>query len=147
MEQHKRFRRLSHSIYECVYHVVFCPKYRHRVLKGEIGEYTQSLLGKLVQQKEGVEILEMNVQVDHVHMVVVIPPKYTVSGVMGYLKGKTAIRLFERYKHLGKQFWGRHFWSRGYCVSTVGIDEEKIRKYVKWEEKKDKEAEQKGLFE
>lgn len=147
MQQDKRFRRLSHSIYECVYPVVFCPKYRFRVLAGEVGEYTHRLLRKLAEQKEGVEVLELNVQVDHVHMVLVIPPKYAVSEVMGYLKGKAAIRLFEKYRHLGKKFWGQHLWSRGYCVSTVGIDEEKIRKYVKWQEQKDKEAEQKGLFE
>jgi putative transposase len=146
MTEHRRFKRLSHSIYECKYHVVFCPKYRHRILKDEIGSYSERLLQRLVEQKEGMELLELNVQADHVHMVVVIPPKYAVSEVMGYLKGKTAIRLFQRYKHLGKQYWGRHLWSRGYCVSTVGLDEEKIRKYVKWQEQKDKEAEQQGLF-
>jgi putative transposase len=146
MSEHRRFKRLSHSIYECTYHTVFCPKYRHRVLKEEIGSYTERLLRRLVEQKEGMEVLELNVQADHVHMVMVIPPKYAVSGVMGYLKGKAAIRLFQRYKQLGKQYWGRHLWSRGYCVSTVGLDEEKIRKYVKWQEQKDKEAEQQGLL-
>ncbi len=146
MTEHRRFKRLSHSIYECKYHAVFCPKYRHRVLKGEVGSYTERLLRRLVEQKDEMELLELNVQADHIHMVVVIPPKYAVSEVMGYLKGKTAIRLFQRYKELGKQYWGRHLWSRGYCVSTVGLDEEKIRKYVKWQEQKDKEAEQQGLF-
>lgn len=146
MTEHRRFKRLSHSIYECKYHVVFCPKYRHRILKDEIGSYSERLLQRLVEQKEGMELLELNVQADHVHRVVVIPPKYAVSEVMGYLKGKPAIRLFQRYKHLGKQYWGRHLWSRGYCVSTIGLDEEKIRKYVKWQEQKDREAEQQGLF-
>ncbi len=146
MSEHRRFKRLSHSIYECKYHVVFCPKYRHRVLKGDIGGYTERLLQRLAEQKDGMELLELNVQADHVPVVAVIPPKYAVSEVMGYLKGKTAIRLFQRYKQLGKQYWGRHLWSRGYCVSTVGLDEEKIRKYVLWQEQKDKEAEQQGLF-
>ncbi len=146
MSEHRRFKRLSHSIYECKYHAVFCPKYRHRVLKGDIGGYTERLLQRLAEQKDGMELLELNVQADHVPVVAVIPPKYAVSEVMGYLKGKTAIRLFQRYKQLGKQYWGRHLWSRGYCVSTVGLDEEKIRKYVLWQEQKDKEAEQQGLF-
>jgi putative transposase len=130
MTEHRRFKRLSHSIYECKYHIVFCPKYRHRILKDEIGRYSERLLQRLVAQKEGMELLELNVQADHVHMVAVILPKYAVSEVMGYLKGKTAIRLFQRYKHLGKQYWGRHLWSRGYCVSKVGLDEEKIRQAV-----------------
>jgi putative transposase len=146
MTKHSRFKRLSHSIYECKYHVVFCPKYRHRVFKDEVKSYTERLLHRLAEQKEGMVLLELNVQADHVHMVAVIPPKYAVSEVMGYLKGKAAIRLFQRYKQLGKQYWGRHLWSRGYCVSTVGLDEEQIRKYVKWQEQKDKEVEQQGLF-
>ena len=90
----------------------------------------------------------MNVQADHVHLIVSIPPKYAVSKFMGYLKGKLAIRLFTRYESLGRKYWGRHLWSRGYCVSTIGLDEDQIRKYVKWQEKKDKksEATQKRLF-
>jgi putative transposase len=115
------------------------------VLKDEVKGYTERLIRKLAEQKAGKEVLELNVQADHVHMVV-IPPKYAISEVMGYLKGKLAIRLFERYPQLGKQYWGRHLWSRGYCVSTIGLDEEKIRKYVQWPEKHDKEAEQQGLF-
>ena len=102
----------------------------------------------LCQQKEGVEVLELNVQADHVHVILWIPPKYAVSNVMGYLKGKLALRLFNRYEHLGKRYWGRHLWSRGYCVSTIGLDEEKIRTYVKWQEAQEKqaEAEQRKLF-
>ena len=137
----KRFRRLSHTIYECKYHLVFCPKYRHRVLLDEVKEYTRREIENLLRQKEAVEIIELNVQADHVHLIVWIPPKYSVSEVMGYLKGKLAIRLFQRYERLGKRFWGRHLWSRGYCVSTIGIDEERIREYVKWQEKKQKEIE------
>jgi len=82
----------------------------------------------IVQTKRRVEVLELNVQPDHVHLVVSIPPKYAVSEFMGYLKGKLALRLFQQYESLGRRYWGRHLWARGYCVSTIGLDEEKIRK-------------------
>jgi len=137
----KRFRRLSHTIYECKYHLVFCPKYRRPILKDEIREYVRGEISNLLRQKEGIEIIEMNVQSDHIHLIVWIPPKYAVSAVMGYLKGKLAIRLLQRYEKLGKQFWGRHLWGRGYCVSTIGIDEQRIREYVQWQEKKEQEIE------
>ena len=137
----QRLKRLSHSIYECKYHVVFCPKYRYQIFKDQIGEYTKQQIYRLCQQKELVEVLELNVQPDHIHLVVSIPPKYAVSEFMGYLKGKLSLRLFQQYEHLGRRYWGRHLWSRGYCVSTVGLDEEKIRKYVKWQQKREKEIE------
>jgi putative transposase len=137
----KRFRKLSHTIYECKYHLVFCPKYRRRILKDEIKEYARREIENLLRQKEAIEIIELNVQSDHIHLVAWIPPKYAVSAVMGYLKGKLAIRIFQRYEKLGKQFWGRHLWSRGYCVSTIGIDEQRIREYVKWQEEKEREIE------
>ena len=144
----REFKKLSHSLYECKYHIVFCPKYRLRILSGEVGEYVRQQIYSLCRQKEDVEVLEMNVQADHVHLILSIPPKYAVSNVMGYLKGKLALRLFNRYEQLGKRYWGRHLWSRGYCVSTVGLDEEKIRKYVKWQEAQEKQAEtqQRKLF-
>ncbi len=138
----KRFRKQSHTIYECKYHLVFCPKYRYRVLTDEVREYTRGAIEKLVKQKEELEIIELNVQTDHVHLVMWIPPKYSVANVMGYLKGKLAIRILQRYEKLGRKYWGRHLWSRGYCVSTIGIDEERIREYVKWQEKKEQEMEQ-----
>ncbi|MHA2069859.1 MAG: IS200/IS605 family transposase [Candidatus Thorarchaeota archaeon] len=136
-----RFKKLAHSIYECKYHIVFCPKYRHRIFKDEIAEYTQQQIYRLCQQKEPVEVLELNVQPNHVHLLVSIPPKYAISSFMGYLKGKLAIRLLNRYEKLARRYWGRHLWSRGYCVSTIGLDEEQIRKYVKWQEKKEKQLE------
>jgi putative transposase len=139
-----RFRKLSHTIYECKYHIVFCPKYRLRVLKDEIAEYSRQQIYQLVKWKEQVEILELNIQADHIHMLMSIAPKYSVSGVVGYIKGKLAIRLFVKYETIGKRYWGRHLWSRGYCVSTVGLNEAEIRKYVKWQEKKDKEADSQG---
>ena len=137
----RQFKRLAHSMYECKYHVVFCPKYRYQILREEVAEYTRQQIYRLCQQKEGVEVLELSIQPDHVHVVVSIPPKYAVSSVMGYLKGKLAIRLFDRYEKLGRRYWGRHLWSRGYCVSTVGLDEEQIRKYVIWQEKREKQLE------
>jgi putative transposase len=144
-----RFKRLSHSIYECKYHIVFCPKYRYRILKDDVAEYVKQQVYVLCGRKEKVEVLELNVQIDHVHLVVSVPPKYAVSDFMGYLKGKMSMNLFQRYEKLGRKYWGRHLWSRGYCVSTVGLDEEKIRKYVKWQEQKEKkiEATQQKLFE
>jgi putative transposase len=145
----QRFKRLSHSLYECKYHVVFCPKYRYRVLKDEIGEYTRQQIYQLSRQKEDVEVLELNVQPDHVHVVLSVAPKYAISELMGYLKGKLALRLFQQYESLGKRYWGRHLWARGYCVSTIGLDEEKIRKYVQWQERQERQVEvaQGKLFE
>ena len=137
----RQFQRLSHTIYECKYHIVFCPKYRYRILKDEVAEYSKQQIYRLSQQKDKIEVLELNVQVNHVHLVISIAPKYAVSDFMGYLKGKLATRLFQRYEKLGRRYWGRHLWSRGYCVSTVGIDEDQIRKYVKWQEKREKEIE------
>jgi putative transposase len=137
----RQFKRLTHSIYECKYHIVFCPKYRHRVLRDEVAEYVRQQVYRLSQQKDGVEVLELSIQPDHVHLVVSIPPKYAVSSYVGFVKGKLAIRLFDRYEKLGRRYWGRHFWSRGYCVSTVGLDEERIRKYVKWQKKREQQLE------
>jgi putative transposase len=138
----KRFRKQSHTIYECKYHLIFCPKYRYRVLTDEVRQYTRESIEKLVKQKEELEVIEMNVQADHVHLIMWIPPKHSVASVMGYLKGKLAIRILQRYEKLGKKYWGRHLWSRGYCVSTIGLDEERIREYVKWQEKREREMEQ-----
>ena len=140
------FRKLSHSIYQCKYHVVFCPKYRRRIFRGEIADFTGSQIRALLGQKDAIEVLELNVQVDHIHVVLSIPPKYAVSNVMGFLKGKLALRLFQRYERLGRR--GRPVWSRGYCVSTVGLDEDQIRRYVQWQEQRDRriDAQQLGLF-
>lgn len=144
----KRFKRLAHSLYECKYHVVFCPKYRYRILKDEIAEYVRQQIYQLLGQKEEVEVLELNVQEDRVHVLMSMPPKYAVSEMMGFLKGKLALRMFESFPQLGRKYWGRHLWSRGYRVSTVGIDEEMIRKYVRWQEqqKRDSEHTQAKLF-
>jgi putative transposase len=143
-----RFKKLSHTIYECKYHVVFCPKYRHRIFKGEIAEYARQQIYGLCKQKELLEVLELSTQEDHIHLLLSMPPKYAVSEIIGYVKGKLSLRLFQRYERVGKRYWGRHLWSRGYCVSTVGLTEELIRRYVRDQEKMDKQIEeqQKGLF-
>ena len=127
----RQFQKLSHSLYECKYHIVFCPKYRYKVLKREVAVYVRQEIYRLCAQKDGVEVIELNVQEDHVHLVMSIPPKYAVSKIMGYLKGKLTLRTFDKYPRLRKRYWGQHLWSRGYCVSTIGLDEERIRKYVK----------------
>lgn len=139
------YKKLTHTIYECKYHIVFCPKYRFKIFKGDIEEYSRQKLYKLANQKDDLEIMELNVQPDHIHMIMSIAPKYNVSGIVGFLKGKLTTSLFYRYEKLGKKYWGRHLWSRGYCVSTVGLDEDKIRKYVKYQEKKERDIEQQQL--
>jgi len=139
------FKKLSHTIYECKYHIVFCPKYRHRLLKGDIAEYVKREFFSLAKQKDLLEVLEFNVQPDHIHTLLSIPPKYSVSNIMGFLKGRLSLSMFRKYERIGKRFWGRHLWSRGYCVSTVGMNEEQIRKYIQWQEKQELDAEQLGL--
>jgi REP-associated tyrosine transposase len=145
----RQFKKLAHSLYECKYHIVFCPKYRYKILQAEVAQYVRQQIYLLSNQKDDIEIIEVNVQSDHVHLVATIPPKYAVSQFMGFLKGKLALRLFDRYPQLRKKYWGQHVWSRGYCVSTVGLDEERIVKYVKWQNKKDENsnATQGRLFE
>jgi putative transposase len=112
-------------------------------MQNDVSKYVTQQIYRLSNQKDGVEVLEVNVQVDHVHLVVSIPPKYAISQFMGFLKGKLALRLFDRFPQLRKQYWGQHVWSRGYCVSTVGLDEDRIRKYVKWQIKKEQASEAK----
>ena len=110
------------------------PKYRFRILEGLVKELLTDDIKMLFEWQCG-ELIEMNVQKDHIHLIVSIPPKISVSKLMGILKGKTAIKLFKSYLQLKKKpYWGNHFWSRGYCVDTIGLDEEKIKKYVKYQE-------------
>ena len=137
-------------VYQCTYHIVWCPKYRFRVLEGAVGKYVEERIRAICEWKDS-EIEELKVMRDHVHLVVIVPPKVSISELMGVLKGKTAIGLFKSYKNLRKKpYWGNHFWSRGYCVTTIGLDEEKIRRYVKYQENKErleeKEREEPGLF-
>ena len=135
----KQFKKLSHTVWDCKYHVVWCPKYLFRILKGDVAKSVRVIIRKLCEWKN-IEIIAGNVQLDHVHLVISIPPKYSVSEVVGFLKGKSAIKMFDRHMALKKRYWGRHFWAKGYCVSTVGLDEEKIKEYVTWQTKKDKDT-------
>ena len=136
-----RFYKLSHTVWHCSYHIVWTPKYRYRILKGEIKKEVERCLRSFSEQKKCI-IEELNVQDDHVHLLIKIPPKVSVSELVGTLKGRTAIRVFNKFKHLkSKLYWGNHFWSKGYCVDTVGLDSEMISKYVKFQEKKDKREE------
>ena len=140
-----RFHKLSHAIWHCQYHLVWVPKYRYRILQGAVGREVSTCIHVFTQQKE-CEVVELNVQVDHVHLLVLVPPKVSISELMGTLKGRSAIRVFKQFPYLKeKPYWGNHFWARGYCVDTVGLDAEMIRKYVKYQEAKDRVSEQLGL--
>ena len=138
-------KKLAHAVWNCKYHLIWCPKYRFRILKGGVKQSVVEILHQLCEWKK-IEVLEMNVQEDHVHMVLSIPPKFSVSEVVGFLKGKCAIKIFDKHLELKKRYWGRHFWAKGYCVSTVGLDEEKVRKYVRWQQAKDQRTEQMKLW-
>ena len=138
-----RFKQLSHALWHCLYHIVWTPKYRYRILKGEIKTEVEHCIRAFSEQK-GCIIEELNVQEDHVHLVIFVPPEVSISEIIGIMKGRTAIRLFNKYKKLKQRpYWGNHFWSKGYCVDTVGLDAEMIKKYVKYQEKKDKREEEK----
>ena len=138
-----RFKQLSHALWHCLYHIVWTPKYRYRILKGEIKTEVEHCIRAFSEQK-GCIIEELNVQEEHVHLVIFVPPKVSISEIIGIMKGRTAIRLFNKYKKLKQRpYWGNHFWSKGYCVDTVGLDAEMIKKYVKYQEKKDKREEEK----
>ena len=142
-----KYRKLTHVVYRCDYHIVFVPKYRFRVLTGAIAELVDRDIRSLSEWRE-VAVWELSVQSDHVHLVCSIPPKVSVSQFMGLLKGKLAIKLFKSYpKMRQKPYWGNHFWTRGYFVSTVGVDEEVIRRYVRYQEKREREEErQRGEY-
>jgi putative transposase len=140
-----RFRKLSHTLWHCQYHIVWVPKYRFRILTGKVATEVERCIRAFSEQKK-CEVVELNVQVDHIHLLVMVPPKVSISDFVGILKGRTAIRVFNKFKELkNRPYWGNHFWARGYCVDTVGLDEEKIRAYVKYQEKREREAEQKDL--
>ncbi|OHC08690.1 MAG: transposase [Planctomycetes bacterium RIFOXYB12_FULL_42_10] len=137
-----RFKKLTHCLWHCKYHIVWVPKYRFRVLTGQVKEEVCTSVQTFSSQK-GCEILELNVQADHVHIVTMIPPKVSVSEYVGTVKGRSAIRVFKRFPTLKKKpYWGNHFWAQGYCVDTIGLDEEMIRKYVRYQEQQERRYEQ-----
>jgi putative transposase len=140
----ERYESLHHTKWEWKYHVVWIPKWRKRVLYGQLRKELGQILRGLAMQKES-EVMEGTLKVDHVHMVISIPPKYSVSQVVGYVKGKSAIWV-ARATGKNRNFVGQNFWARGYCVSTVGLDEETIREYVRSQEKADKKLDQLKMF-
>ena len=139
------YESLNHTKWECKYHVVFIPKYRRKVLYGSLRKHLGSLFRELARHKE-CEIGEGHLMVDHVHMLLSIPPKYSVSQVLGYLKGKSAIHIARTYGGKRRNFVGQHFWARGYWVSTVGHNEAAVRLYIQEQEKADQRLDQLGLF-
>ena len=139
------FDSLSHSRWECKYHVVFIPKCGRKVLYSGLRKHLGEVFRQLAQRKE-CKILEGHLMPDHVHMLIAIPPKYAVSQVVGYMKGKSAIHIARVYGERSRNFVGQHFWARGYFVSTVGRDEEVIRRYIRDQEKEDERLDQLKLM-
>ena len=131
------WQSLSHVRWDCKYHVVIIPKYRKRKLYGKVRKHVGEVLREVCRQR-GIAVVEGHVMPDHIHMCLSIPPKFSVAFVIGFLKGKSAVRI-HRYLLQNKQPKGKHFWSRGYCVSTVGLDEETIRKYIRDQEEAEKQ--------
>ncbi len=123
-----RFRKLSQTIWYCQYHILWTPKYRYRIMAGQIADEVNNCIRAFSEQQK-CEIIELNVRIDHVHLLAMVPPKISISNYVGTIKGRTAIRVLNKFRHLKqKPYWGNHFWSRGYCVDTVGLDSEIIRK-------------------
>ncbi len=141
------YQSLSHSRWDCKYHLVFVPKYRKKKLYGEIRRYLGPVFRELARQKE-CEILEGHMVQDHVHMLISIPPKHSVSQITGYIKGKSAIAVARQFGGRKRNFQGEAFWARGYAVSTVGYEEEKIREYIRNQEQLERTsgADEKGNF-
>lgn len=127
---------LAHTKWMCKYHIVFTPKYRRKVIYNQYKEDIRDILKTLCGYK-GVEIIEGHLMPDHIHMLVSIPPKYSVSSFMGYLKGKSSLMIFDKHANLKYQYGNRHFWSEGYYVTTVGLNEATIKKYIQEQEQHD----------
>ena len=138
------YESLGHTKWECKYHVVFIPKYRKKALYGNLRHHLGEVFHRLAKQKES-RIEEGHLQSDHVHMMITIPPKYAVSQVIGYMKGKSAIHVARVYGERKRNFVGQHFWARGYFVSTVGRDEAVIRSYIRRQEQEDQRLDQMTL--
>lgn len=137
----REWQSLSHVRWYCRYHVVFVPKFRKKAIFGQLRKSIGGILRQLCEQQK-IELVEGHAMSDHVHLLLSIPPKYSVSNTVGFIKGKSAIRIHR--EHLGRErkYTGFHFWARGYCVSTVGLDEEKIREYVRHQEDEERREEQ-----
>ena len=142
----KDISSLDHTSWRCQYHIVFAPKYRRMEIYGQIKQDIGVILRKLCQQK-GVEIIEARACPDHIHMLISIPPKYSVSQIMGYLKGKSSLMIFDRHANLKYKYGNRHFWARGYYVDTVGRNKKQIAEYIRNQLASDQIADQIGLKE
>jgi putative transposase len=139
------YASLAHTSWECKYHVVFIPKYRRKALYGELRPHLGETFRELARRRES-EVVEGHLMVDHVHMLISIPPKWSVSQVMGFIKGKSAIHIARTFMGRRQNFTGQHFWARGYWVSTVGKDERAVREYIKNQEKEDQRLDQLEMF-
>ena len=137
---------LTHCKFECKYHVVFAPKFRRQIIYGKIKGEIGKILRKLCEYK-GIEILEAEACLDHIHMLIVIPPKYSVAQIMGYLKGKSSLMIFDRHAHLKYRYGNRRFWCTGYYVDTVGKNTKKIKEYIKNQLQEDLMQDQLSLYE
>jgi putative transposase len=137
----REWQSLSHVRWYCRYHVVFVPKYRKRAIFGQLRKGVGGILRQLCEQ-EGIELVEGHAMADHVHLCLSIPPKYSVANTVGFLKGKSAIRIHREFLGRARNFTGFHFWARGYCVSTIGLDEEVIRQYIRNQEEEEMRQEQ-----
>jgi len=141
----KEQQSLNHTVWDCKYHIVWIPKYRKKSLYKDLRQYVGPVLRDLARQKE-CKIEEGHLMGDHVHILISIPPKYSVSQVVGFIKGKSAISIARNYMGRKKNFTGQSFWARGYDVSTVGRDEEVIRNYIKHQEQEDRRIDQLKLW-
>jgi putative transposase len=138
-------KSLKHTKWDCKYHIVWIPKYRRKVLYGDLRKYLGEVLRDLAQQKES-KVLEGHLMPGHVHMLLSIPPKHAVTQVVGFIKGKSAICVARNFGNRRKNFTGEKFWARGYFVSTCGKDDEEIKEYIKHQEQEDKRLGQLNLF-
>jgi putative transposase len=136
---------LSHAVWDCKYHIVWIPKYRRKVLYGELRKHLGEVFRGLARQKES-RVLEGHLMPDHVHVFISIPPKYAVAQVIGFIKGKSAIHIARTYGGRKKNFIGEHFWARGYYVSTAGKNEEAVREYIKKQEEEEERLDQLSIF-
>jgi len=134
-------RKVSQTIWHCQYQIVWVPRYRYRILNDHIAREVENCVRAFSEQL-GSEITELNIQEDHVHLLVLVPPKVSISGYVVTIKGRTAIRLFNRFRKLKeKPYWGNRFWARGYCVDTVGLDPEMVQKYIRYQEQIEHDSE------
>ena len=137
---------LSHTKWDCKYHIIWIPKYRKKSIFGDLRKFLGEIFRELAKQKE-CTVIEGHLMPDHVHILLSIPPKYSVAQIVGFIKGKSAIQIARNFQGRKKNFVGQNFWARGYYVSTVGKDEDAVRAYIQHQEKEDKRLDQLKLFE